>query len=320
MRWIFFWSALGSGYWGPGWKGPLSVSLRRRGRDCAVSGVGRAEVHEEFLIVASACEAFADFLRGLGRELGVGGDHADHPSEEPDLSEGDIVEEELFAPGAAARDIYGGEDAALGEPAVQVEFHVACAFELLIHNVVQAAARIDEASRENGEAAAILDFAGGPEELAGWIEGDGVHAAGEGPTTGGNGEVVGAGEPGKAVEKDAHILAGLNESLGAFEDELGDLAVRLDGFVEGGTVDLSFNGPHHVGDLFGPFSDEGHHEMDVGGVGGHAVGDLFKDSGLAGLRRGYDHPALSAADGSDEVDESSGEFGPLVFEFDVLVR
>ena len=140
-------------------------------------GVGGSEVHEELLVVTGAGEAFADFLGGIGGELGVGGYHADHSAEEPDLSEGDIVEEELFAPGAASGDVDGGEDAALGESAVEVDLHVAGAFELLIDNVVQAATGIDEASGQDSETAAVLDFARGAEELARRIEGHGVHAA-----------------------------------------------------------------------------------------------------------------------------------------------
>ena len=201
-----------------------------------------------------------------------------------------------------------------------MKFHVARAFELLINDVVQAATGVDEAGGEDGEAAAVLDFSGGPEELAGGIEGDRVHPAGERPSAGREREVVGPGQPGEAVEQDADIVAGLDESLGAFEDQLGDLAMRLNGLVEGGTVDLSFNGPHHVRDLFGAFADESDHEVDVGRVGSHSVGDLFKDGGLAGLRRGNDHSALSPADGGHEVDESSGEFGALVFELDVFTR
>ena len=108
--------------------------------------------------------------------------------------------------------------------------------------------------------------------------------------------------------------------LARSKDELGDLTVGLYRFVEGGAVDFSFNRTHHVGDFFGAFADEGDHEMDVWGVGGHAGGDLFKEGGLAGLGRGDDHPALSTADGSDEVDESRGELGAAVFELHVLDR
>ena len=96
--------------------------------------------------------------------------------------------------------------------------------------------------------------------------------------------------------------------------------MRLDRFVEGGTVYLSFNTAHHVGDFFGSFADECNHEMDVGGVGGHAVGDLLEDGGLAGLGRGDDESALSAANGGYEVDEPGGKLGALAFELDVFVR
>ena len=59
-------------------------------------------------------------LRGLGGIAG-GADHErDHPPHQPDLGESGLVEEKLLAPGAAAVDIYGGEDTPFLQPAFQV--------------------------------------------------------------------------------------------------------------------------------------------------------------------------------------------------------
>ena len=107
------------------------------------------------------------------------------------------------------------------------------------------------------------------------MEGAGVHAAGKGPTRGRDHQVIGPGEPGKAVEKDHHVLPLLHQAHGPLLDHLGDAGVVLGELVEGGIDHLALDDPLHLRDLLGPLVDEQDHEMAIRVVGGDAGGDLL---------------------------------------------
>src|SRR5690606_22285546 len=100
-------------------------------------------------------------------------------------------EQQLLVPGGRRLDVDGRVDAPLGEAAVEPELHVPGALELLEDDLVHAAARLHEGGGEDREAAALLEVAGGAEELLGRVEGAGVDAAGHHPAPGGGGQVVG---------------------------------------------------------------------------------------------------------------------------------
>ena len=79
--------------------------------------------------------------------------------------------------GGGGVDVDGRVDPPLGEAPVEPELHVPGALELLEDHLVHAAAGLDEGGGEDGEAAALLDVAGGAEELLGRVERAGVDAA-----------------------------------------------------------------------------------------------------------------------------------------------
>ena len=60
-----------------------------------------------------------------------------------------------------------GEDAPVGELAVEVDFHVAGALELLEDHFVHARAGVDQRGGDDGQRAALLDVAGRAEEALG---------------------------------------------------------------------------------------------------------------------------------------------------------
>ena len=100
-------------------------------------------------------------------------------------------------------------------------------------------AGLDQGGGEDRERAALLDVAGGAEELLGRVERAGVDAAGHDPAGGGGGQVVGPGQAGDAVEDDHDVLAVLDQALGPLDGELGHLGVLLGGPVERGGHDLA---------------------------------------------------------------------------------
>ncbi len=88
------------------------------------------------------------------------------------------VVEAVVVAGAGLGDVDGGEDAALGEFAVEADFHVAGAFEFFEDDVVEAGFGFDEGGGEDGEGAAVFDVACGAEEFAGFLESRRRNAAG----------------------------------------------------------------------------------------------------------------------------------------------
>src|SRR2546430_2247912 len=98
-----------------------------------------------------------------------------------------------------------------------MKLHIAGAFELLIDDVVHAAAGIDEAGGDDSQAAALLRIPGCPEESFGRIKSDGIDATREGAAAGRHGEVVRPGEPGEAIKQDQDVLSAFDQPLGTIE-------------------------------------------------------------------------------------------------------
>ena len=109
-------------------------------------------------------------------------------------------------------------------------------------------------------------------------------------------QVVRAAQAGDRVEQDDHVVAQLDQALGALDGQLGDRGVVLGRAVEGRGDDLALHRPLHVGDLFRTLVDQDDHQVALGVVVGDRVGDRLHDHGLAGLRRGHDQAALALAD------------------------
>ena len=162
------------------------------------------------------------------------------------LHRGFIVKE-FFPAGAAADDIHGGEEAAVGQLAVQVQLHVAGALKLLVNHLIHPAAGIHQASADDGQAAAFFDVAGGPKELLGGIKGCRIDTAGKGAPAGRNRQVIGPGQPGNAVQQDNHVLAVFHQTLGAFQGQLGHPALFFHRLIEGGGEYIAADRPAHIG-------------------------------------------------------------------------
>ena len=222
----------------------------------------------------------------------------------PDLPEGVVVQQKLLTPRAGALDIDRRIDAPFGQFAVEMQLHVASALELLVDHIVHAAAGIDQAGADDGQAATALDVAGGAEEPLGRIQGDRIHAAGQRAPAGRHGQVVGARQAGDGVEQDGDIAASLDQALGPLQRHLGHLGVIFDRLIERRRDDLPFNRAAHVGHLFRPLADQTDHEVHIRVVGGDAVGDRLQEHGLAGFRRRDDQPALTPSDRRDEVQQA----------------
>ena len=157
------------------------------------------------------------------------------------------------------------------------------------------------------ERAALLDVAGGSEELLRRVERTGVDTTGHDPTGRRLGEVVGPGEPGDAVEDDHDVPAELDEALGPLDRELRDRGVLVGGPVEGRGDHLALHRAAHVGDLFGTLVDEQDDEVDARGCSASIEWAIcFRIVVLPAFGGDTIMPALALADRRDQVDDPCG--------------
>src|SRR5215203_4437977 len=148
------------------------------------------------------------------------------------------LHEQLLLTRRGVLDVDGRVDPTVRQLPIEPELHVARALELLEDDLVHPAAGLDQRRGEDRQRAAVLDVPRRPEELLGRIQGRGIHAARQYPAARRSREVVGPREPGYAVEQHDHVLALLDETLDALEDQLGHRYVVVGGLVEGRGDDL----------------------------------------------------------------------------------
>src|SRR5207248_8202487 len=82
-----------------------------------------------------------------------------------------------FLAGTGLRDVEGGKGALVSDLAIEHDFRVTGALELLEDHLVHAAAGIDERGRNDRERASLLDVARGPEEALRPLQRVGIDAA-----------------------------------------------------------------------------------------------------------------------------------------------
>src|SRR5215217_7158276 len=277
--------------------------------------VGPLDVAEELGVGLGLAHAVHDQLQGLGRVEGAE-DAAQLPGDDQLL----LGEQQLLLAGGGGVDVQGGEDAALGQLAVQAHLHVPGALELLEDDLVHPRPGVDERGGQDGQRPALLQVAGGPEEPLGRVQGRGVDTTGEDLAAGRGGQVVGPRQPGDAVQQHDHVAAVLDQPLGPLDGELGHLAVLLARAVEGRVDDVRLGRALHVGDLFGPLVGEQDDEVHLGVVVADGVGDLLHQGRLARLGRGDDQAALALPDGAHQVHDPGRDLGRVVLEAQPLQR
>ena len=254
-------------------------------------------------------------FHGLG-----GGEFGELAADEEDALVFVGVQEEFVAAGAGFDDLDGWKDSHFGDGAIEVQLHVAGAFELLEDEVVHAAFGFDEGGAEEGEATAFFGVAGSSEEFAGFGEGLGIDAAAHGAAFAGLEVVVGAGHASDGIEEDDDIAAEFNEALGAVGYAFADLDMAGHGFIECGCVNFAIEGPPHIGDFLGALVDEEEDEGGLGMVDADAAGEGLKKNRLSSSGRCGDETSLAHAERGNKIDGARGEFGvPRCFQEDAAV-
>ena len=232
-------------------------------------------------------------------------------------------EKQLFATGAALKNVHGRVDVLLGDLAVEDQFHVAGAFEFLENQIVGAAVGLNERSAHDGEAAGFAGVAGAGEHAPRAFQGTGVHTAGEAAlaaAVAADGVVESAGQSRDGIQQHEDMLAGFDEAAGALHGEGGDANVlaRIAVVVAGHDFGPGYgagNFRHFLRSLVHEEDDQ----FDVRIVVPHSFRDVLEDGRLPRTRRCYDQSALSATDRRDEINEARGVAARIGFE-DVALR
>src|SRR5664280_2157756 len=272
-------------------------------------------LHEELDVALGLLEPVNEQLDAL--LLVEGGEH---PTQLPDDLELLVGHQDLLAARARGVDVDRREDAALGEVPRQTQLHVAGALELLEDHLVHLGTRVGQGGGEKGQRTTVLDIAGSTEETFRRVERAGVDTTGQDPTARRGGEVVGTAQSGDRVEQDDDVVAHLDQALCSLDGQLGNRRVVGGRPVEGRGDDLTLDRPLHVGDFLGTLVDQDHHEVGLRVVGRDGVGDRLQDESLARLGRADDQTALTLADRSDEVDQTSRQDVRLGLQTQSLLR
>src|SRR5438270_2734682 len=135
-------------------------------------------------------------------------------AQHPHLGEDILVDQQLFLAGAGLADVERGEDALVGDLAIEDYFRVAGALELFEDDLVHLGAGIDQCGGDDRQGTALLDVPRGTEEALGPLQRVCVDTAGQHLARARNHRVVGAAEAGDRVEQDHDILFVLNQALG----------------------------------------------------------------------------------------------------------
>src|SRR5262245_24917988 len=213
--------------------------------------------------------------------------------------------QELLFARAGPGNVDCGEDALVGDFAVEHDFRVTRALELFEDHFVHAAAGIDQRGGDDGERAAFLDVARGAEEALRPLQRVRVHAAGQNLARRGHDGVVGATQSRDRVEQDNDVALVLDQAFGFLDHHLGDLHVARGRLVEGRGDHFALHRALHVGHFFRPLVDEQHDEVALGVIGRDRMGDVLENDRLAGTRLRHDQTALAFAERGHDVDDAS---------------
>ncbi len=215
--------------------------------------------------------------------------------------------QQLFLTRSGAVDVNRGKDALVHQAAIEIDFHVAGAFELFEDDVVHAAAGVNQCGGDDGERAGFFDVARGGEETARPLQGVGVNTAGKHLAGRRRDGVIGARETRDRIEQDHDVALVLDEALRFFEHHFGDLDVALRRLIERRADHFALHGALHVRDFLGPLVNQQHDQRNLGMIRADGIRDVLQHHRLAGARRRDDQSALPFADRAQQVQHAPGE-------------
>ena len=227
------------------------------------------------------------------------------------------LQQQFFPTGAAAVELDGWEHPFFIQAAIEVDLAVTRAFEFLKNHFVHAAARIDQGRANDGQGAALFNFARGTEKSFGALQCIGVHTAREHLAGAWHHVVISAGQAGDGVQQDDHIFFQFHQTFGTFNHNFCHMHVARCGLVKGGGDHLATHTALHFGHFFGALVHQQNHHVAVGVVGGDGMGNVLHHHGFTALGRCDEQGALAFANRGNDVNDATGD---VFFAFDVTLQ
>ena len=140
------------------------------------------------------------------------------------------------------------------------------------------------------------------------MEGVRIDAAGKDLAAMRNHRIVGAGKTGDAVQQDDDVLLRLDEALRLFEYHVRYLNVTLGRLIKRGTDNFGAYGALHICNFLRALIDEQNDQLHLGVIANDTIGHFLEENRLTGFGRRDDHPALSLANGGQEIHDAHGVF------------
>ncbi len=95
--------------------------------------------------------------------------------QDPDALQQFLVHQQVFSACARGQDVDGRVDAAVGDAAVELQFHIACSLELLEDDLVHLGSGFRQCRSNDAQRATVLDVAGRTKEALGLLQCVGFH-------------------------------------------------------------------------------------------------------------------------------------------------
>ncbi|GIW80907.1 MAG: hypothetical protein KatS3mg105_2714 [Gemmatales bacterium] len=238
--------------------GSLSVDLRQ------------IHVHQEFGVGPGLAQSGSQHFHRFDR-MHV----AQYAAQSTDSFDFVRMEQQFFFASSGTIDVDRRPYALVDQTTVQMQLHVAGAFEFLEDDLIHSASGVNESSREDGKAAAVFDVTGRTEKTLWFLHGIGVETAAEQFSTGRRFSVVCSGQARDRIQQDDDVSSSFNHAFGFLESDLADMDVFFRGFVKGAGDDFgswSRNRAQHVGDFLRAFIDKEHDDVAFGVIATNAQG------------------------------------------------
>ncbi len=187
-----------------------------------------------------------------------------------------FVQQQFFLARAGLADIDGRPQTLFRAFAAEHQVHVARALELLVDDVVHAAAGVDQNGGDDGQRAAVFEIAGRAEQLPRNIHGIGAQPPGQRAAVALRLGVEGARHAGQGVDEDHGVATGFSAPDGGVHGQADDAHVLRHALVRRGVEHPGAAQPSfEIGHLLGTFVDQQHENDRVLVVGGDGVRHVF---------------------------------------------
>ena len=218
-----------------------------------------------------------------------------------------LAKEQVVATCARCHNVDSREDAFVRQLAVELKFHIACAFKLFENYLIHLGAGFGKSRCDDGERATVLDVTSCSEEAFGLLQSVGIDTTGEDFSRGGSYRIISASKAGYRVEQNHYVVTAFDHTFCLFKHQSGNLDVAFGRLIKGRGNNLGVDVTRHVGNFFRALVDEQDEKICVGMIFGNCVGYIFEQHGFTGLRRRYDKSALTFADGREHIDYARRE-------------